>query len=120
MLIANRCTLFIVMMTQNQGPGAPSLPQTPLWWVATFVVISRIMVLFDARSDSLWLKAELATSSLFIMNSSLHQVERSATIFFSTYKKLYIFNVYNLMRMEISIRVPNAILLILTSSASSP
>lgn len=71
----------------ESGRGAPSPQRRPLWWVATFAVISRIMVFFDARSDSLWLKAELATSSLFIMNSSLHQVERSATIFFQHTKK---------------------------------
>lgn len=107
-LLENKCVLSTVMMIQEKGQESPSLPQRPLWWIQIFVVLFRTGIFFDARSDSLWLKAELATCCLFMMIARLHHVELS-----EIYKKLYMFNVHDLLSLEISVHLPSVTLLTL-------
>ena len=60
------------------------------------------------HTPSLWLKAELATRSLFIISSCWTQLKH----FSLTYKKLYIFNLQNLMNQERGVYLPSALLLL--------
>ena len=64
-----------------------------------------------AHTQSLWLKAELATHSLFIISSCWPQLKH----FSLTCKKLYIFNLQNLMSQERGVYLPSVTLLLLTS-----
>ena len=63
------------------------------------------------HTQSLWLKAELATHSLLIISSCWPQLKH----FSLTYKKLYIFNLQNLMSQERGVYLPSVTLLLLTS-----